>query len=681
MNPLLTPSTLPFQLPDYANLTDAQFKEAIEEGLAQQRAALEAIATNPEAPDAENTIIAWELSSATLDRAGSAFWVAKAADANEQRDAVETALAPRLAEHNSMILLDSRLFNRLVRLRDRADTGEVTLSEQDRYWLDEHIREFERSGIALDDAAQQRLRELNVELAGLSVAFEQALVDGRNASAVLVTDRSDLAGLGDEEVKAAREAAQALGQEGWLIELTNTTGQPVLADLVNRDLRRRVFEASVGRGLSGPYDTRQLVLDIARRRAERARLLGYEHHAAWVAADGCARTTEAVLGLLRQVTPGAVELANREAEELQQALEEDEPGARLAAWDWEHYAAKQAASKTIDPAVLRPYLEYHRVLHEGVFAAATALYGITFHARPELHGFTGESEVYEVCETDGSTLGAVILDPFTRNTKRGGAWMTSIVDQADLTKALPVVTNTCNFPRPTEGSPSLLSWDNVITMFHEFGHALHGLLSKVRYPSRSGTAVPRDFVEFPSQVNELWAWDAKLISRFAVHHETGAPLPAALAERLRASRSVGEGHHTLELVAAMLRDQAWHSTTLEELPASVDELEGFEAAALQRAGVAHELVPPRYRSCYFSHIFGGGYAAAYYGYLWAEVMDADACAWFKDNGGLNREAGEHFRRELLRHGGSIEPMESWRGFRGAEPDVSHLLRRKGLANA
>ena len=354
MNPLLTPSTLPFQLPDYANLTDAQFKEAIEEGLAQQRAALEAIATNPEAPDAENTIIAWELSSATLDRAGSAFWVAKAADANEQRDAVETALAPRLAEHNSMILLDSRLFNRLVRLRDRADTGEVTLSEQDRYWLDEHIREFERSGIALDDAAQQRLRELNVELAGLSVAFEQALVDGRNASAVLVTDRSDLAGLGDEEVKAAREAAQALGQEGWLIELTNTTGQPVLADLVNRDLRRRVFEASVGRGLSGPYDTRQLVLDIARRRAERARLLGYEHHAAWVAADGCARTTEAVLGLLRQVTPGAVELANREAEELQQALEEDEPGARLAAWDWEHYAAKQAASKTIDPAVLRP---------------------------------------------------------------------------------------------------------------------------------------------------------------------------------------------------------------------------------------------------------------------------------------------------------------------------------------
>ena len=344
MNPLLTPSTLPFQLPDYANLTDAQFKEAIEEGLAQQRAALEAIATNPEAPDAENTIIAWELSSATLDRAGSAFWVAKAADANEQRDAVETALAPRLAEHNSMILLDSRLFNRLVRLRDRADTGEVTLSEQDRYWLDEHIREFERSGIALDDAAQQRLRELNVELAGLSVAFEQALVDGRNASAVLVTDRSDLAGLGDEEVKAAREAAQALGQEGWLIELTNTTGQPVLADLVNRDLRRRVFEASVGRGLSGPYDTRQLVLDIARRRAERARLLGYEHHAAWVAADGCARTTEAVLGLLRQVTPGAVELANREAEELQQALEEDEPGARLAAWDWEHYAAKQAAT-------------------------------------------------------------------------------------------------------------------------------------------------------------------------------------------------------------------------------------------------------------------------------------------------------------------------------------------------
>ena len=681
MNPLLTASTLPFQIPDYANLTDAQFKEAMEVGLIEQRTALEAIATNPDAPDVENTIAAWELGSTILERAGSAFWVVEAADTNEQRAAVETALAPKLAEHGNAILLDRRLYDRLVALRARAEAAEVSLDEQDRYWLEEHIREFERSGISLDSDTQQRLRELNVELAGLSVAFEQALVEGRNAAAVLVTDPAELAGLGEDGITAARQAAQDRGQEGWLIKLTNTTGQPVLENLTNRDLRHRILEASLGRGLGGEHDTRQLVLGIARRRAERARLLGYEHHAAWVAADGCARTTEAVLDLLKRVAPGAVELAGREAAELQKALERDIPGARLAAWDWEHYAAKQSAAEAVDPALLRPYLEYHRVLHEGVFAAATALYGITFHARPDLRGFTPDSEVYEVREADGTPLGAVILDPFTRPTKRGGAWMTSVVDQSDLTGALPVVTNTCNFTRPAEGAACLLTWDNVITMFHEFGHALHGLLSEVRYPSRAGTAVPRDFVEFPSQVNELLAWDETLISRFAVHHETGAPLPAALAERLRASRSVGEGHHTLELVAAMLLDQAWHSTTLEELPASVDELEGFEAAALQRAGVAHELVPPRYRSCYFSHIFGGGYAAAYYGYLWAEVMDADACAWFKDNGGLNREAGEHFRRELLRHGGSIEPMESWRGFRGAEPDVSHLLRRKGLANA
>ncbi len=678
MNPLLTAPTLPFQLPDYANLTDAQFKEAMEVGLAEQRTALDAIATNPDAPDVENTIVAWELSSTTLDRAGSAFWVAKAADANEQRDAVETALAPKLAEHGNAILLDRRLYDRLVALRARAEAAEVNLDEQDRYWLDEHIREFERSGISLDAAAQQRLRELNVELAGLSVAFEQALVEGRNAAAVLVTDPAELTGLGEDEVAAARQAARDRGQEGWLIELTNTTGQPVLENLTNRDLRRRVLEASLGRGLGGEHDTRRLVLGIARRRAERARLLGYEHHAAWVAANGCARTTEAVLELLGRVAPGAVELAGREAAELQKALERDHPGAELAAWDWEHYAAKQSAAEAVDPAVLRPYLEYHRVLHEGVFAAATALYGITFHARADLRGFTPESEVYEVREADGTPLGAVILDPFTRPTKRGGAWMTSVVDQSDLTGALPVVTNTCNFTRPAEGDACLLTWDNVITMFHEFGHALHGLLSEVRYPSRSGTAVPRDFVEFPSQVNELWAWDDTLISRFAVHHETGEPLPAGLVARLRASKAAGEGRHTLELVAAMLLDQAWHTTALEELPASVEDVESFETAALERAGVAHELVPPRYRSCYFSHVFGGGYAAAYYGYLWAEVLDADACAWFSENLGSCREAGEHFRRTLLGRGGSIEPMRAWRDFRRADPDVSHLLRRKGL---
>lgn len=678
MNPLLTAPTLPFQLPDYANLTDAQFKDAMEVGLAEQRTALDAIATNPDAPDVENTIVAWELSSTTLDRAGSAFWVAKAADANEQRDAVETALAPKLAEHGNAILLDRRLYDRLMALRARAEAAEVNLDEQDRYWLDEHIREFERSGISLDAAAQQRLRELNVELAGLSVAFEQALVEGRNAAAVLVTDPAELTGLGEDEVAAARQAARDRGQEGWLIELTNTTGQPVLENPTNRDLRRRVLEASLGRGLGGEHDTRRLVLGIARRRAERARLLGYEHHAAWVAANGCARTTEAVLELLGRVAPGAVELAGREAAELQKALERDHPGAELAAWDWEHYAAKQSAAEAVDPAVLRPYLEYHRVLHEGVFAAATALYGITFHARADLRGFTPESEVYEVREADGTPLGAVILDPFTRPTKRGGAWMTSVVDQSDLTGALPVVTNTCNFTRPAEGDACLLTWDNVITMFHEFGHALHGLLSEVRYPSRSGTAVPRDFVEFPSQVNELWAWDDTLISRFAVHHETGEPLPAGLVARLRASKAAGEGRHTLELVAAMLLDQAWHTTALEELPASVEDVKSFETAALERAGVAHELVPPRYRSCYFSHVFGGGYAAAYYGYLWAEVLDADACAWFSENLGSCREAGEHFRRTLLGRGGSIEPMRAWRDFRRADPDVSHLLRRKGL---
>lgn len=678
MNFLLAESALPFQLPDYANLTDQQFDEAIRQGLAERQAALEHVATQSAAPTVANTLEAWELSSATLDHASAAFWVVKAAEANTERDRIEAELAPLFAKHHDFIWMDRRLYDRLKALRSRAEAGEVRLDEEDWHLLSESIRKFERSGITLDEKDQSRLRQINAQLSSLSVAFEQALVAERNAAAVLVTDPAELAGLSDEAIAGAARAAKARGEAGWLIELTNTTGQPVLHDLEHRELRRRIFEASLGRGLGGEHDVRQLVLDIVRLRAERAQLLGYKHHAAWVAADSCAGTSEAVRGLLSRVTPGTKALAEQEAAVLQQALEQDYPGETLAAWDWGFYAARLAADNAVDPAALKPYLEFGRVLTEGVFAAANALYGVTFHRREELRGFTADALVYEVREESGKPLGLYLIDPYTRDSKRGGAWMTTIVPQARLTGALPVVTNTCNFAPPSDDEPSLLTWENVTTLFHEFGHALHGLLSDVKYPSRSGTAVPRDFVEFPSQVNELWAWDERLISRFAVHHETGEPLPVALVDQLKLSRVTGQGFHTLEILAAMLLDQAWHTTALEDLPRDIRALEAFEADALKRAGVASELVPPRYRSCYFSHIFGSMYAAAYYGYLWAEVLDADACAWFEANGGLNRNAGEHFRRELLGRGGSIESMQAWRNFRCSEPDVAHLLRRKGL---
>lgn len=676
-NALLTPSPLPFGLPPYPYLTDADYREAFRVGMAEQLAALDDIATDPEPPTIANTLHAWERSNATLTRATNAFWVAKAADATEGRNALEEEFAPLFAAHQDAIRMDPRLHHRLTVLRDRAAAGELTPDEQDEHLLEELIRSAERGGILLPQAQQARLREINIQLAALGAAFERELTAGRNEAAVHVLDGDELAGLADDELAAAREAARAAGLEGWLLDLVNTTGQPVLARLTDRALRERIHRASINRGLSGVHDVRRLMLDAVNLRSERARLLGFEHHAAYVAADLCARTTGAVNELLRRVAPGVRSLVEREAGTLQALLEADHPGERLQPWDWQFYSARAAASRSVDPDSLTDHFEFHNVLHDGVFAAATALYGITFHHRPDLHGYTGEAMCFEVREADSSPLGLVVLDAFTRDSKQGGAWMTSIVEQSGLTGDAPVVTCTCNFPRPAPGHPSLLSWDDVITLFHEFGHDLHWLFSDVRYPSRSA-AVPSDFVEFPSQVNEIWARHPALLARYARHHATNAPLPAAAMAALIQPEGAGDAYETFEALAAQLLDQAWHQAPPERLPRTVDDVEAFERNALQEAGVDFAPIPPRYRSAFFAHIFGGGYSAAYYSYLWSEVMDADTVAWFDENGGLCREAGDRFRRELLAPGASVDPMLSYRRFRGADPDLTHLLRRIGL---
>ncbi|MFX0539089.1 M3 family metallopeptidase [Ornithinimicrobium sp. Y1847] len=687
-NPLLAPSTLPLQLPDYANLTDADVAQAVEAGMQQQLAALEALATDPEPPTVANVLHAWETSGATLDRTMSTFWVARSADTTPERDALMAKYAPLMAAHDDTIMLDGRLYQRLIALRDRAEAGEVDLDEQDAFVLQERIRGYERSGIHLSEDDKTRLKQINSQLASLSNHFDALLTAGRNAAAVHVTDEAELAGLSEGDKAGLREAAEARDLDGWLIPIVNTTGQPLLDTMDHRPLRERVFRASVDRGLGKgeggeEFDSRDTLVTIARYRAERAALLGYEHHAAYAHEIGCARTTDAVNDILTRLTPGVVELTNREAAALGERLHTLDPEATFEPWDWQYLSSKEAAETSFDTDQLKPYLEFERVLREGVFAAATALYGITFHEQPELVGYTDEARVFEVREEDGTVLGGVVLDAYTRPTKKGGAWMTSIVDQSHLLGDLPLVTNTCNVPPPAAGSPSLMTWDNVITLFHEFGHDLHGLLSNVRYPSRSGTSVPRDFVEFPSQVNEIWAWEPSLLRRYAVHHETGEPLAEETIQKLVASRTES-GRDTLELLAAMLLDQAWHQTPLEELPASGEDVEAFEAAALEKVGAAHPLVPPRYRSAYFHHIFGGGYAAGYYSYLWSEVMDADTVAWFREQGdednpsGMTRAAGHHFRTELLGRGGSIEAMETYRRFRGGDPDVSHLLERLGL---
>lgn len=680
-NSLLSPSTLAFALPDYAHLSDADYREAIEQGMTEHLAELDALATDDSPATVANVLEAWERSGALLNRAMNAFWVAKSADTNDERDAIEEDMAPRLAQHSDAILLDARLYARLTSLAARRDVGEVTLDEQESHLLAERLKDFERGGIALPEEQQSRLRELNTELATLSTRFDQMLVAGRNAAAVHVTDEAELDGLDEGQKAAAREAAHDAGHDGWLLTITNTTGQPVLGSLTHRPTRERVFRASAERGLGttgdDDTDTRGVLLTMARLRHERALLLGYPHHAAYAAEDGCAGSTEAVNEILGRLGPAAYGLVRARGEQLQAHLDTTEPGTTLEPWDWAYADGQLRREEAeLDPGALRPYLEFDRVLTEGVFAAATALYGISFHRRKDLVGYTDVARVYEVREEDGGHLGVVVIDPYTRPTKQGGAWMTSIVDQSHLLDDAPVVTNTCNFPPPAPGAPSLLSWDNVITLFHEFGHDLHGLLSDVRFPSRSGTAVPRDFVEFPSQVNEIWAFEPTLLARYAVHHETGEPMPAAWVEQLLGT-SGKETYRYAELLSAMLLDQAWHQTPADELPTDPADVEAFELAALERAGVRYAPVPPRYRSAYFHHIFGGGYSAAYYSYLWSEIMDADTVAWFGEQGGMGREAGEHFRRTLLGPGGSVDAMESYRRFRGGDPDLAHLLRRIG----
>ncbi len=677
-NSLMHPSSLDFQLPDYAAITDEGVRHALDAGMAQHIEELDAIAQNTDPATVQNTLEEWERSGRILSRALSAFWVAKAADTNPERDAIVAEYSPKLAVHSDAILLNKALYERLRSLATRRDSGEIALDTQDAHLLSEQLREFERGGIALPDDDKDRLRQINAELADVATTFQKLITDGRNAASVLVTREADLEGLDSTEREAARSLAADAGQAGWLLPLVNTTGQSVLTATKNRDLRKRVYNASINRGFGGAHDTRQLVLDTVALRQERAHLLGFEHHAGYVADDGCAQSTDNVTAMLQRLAPGAKEIVQREAQGLQARFSIDHPEGTFEPWDWEFYAARAAAENAVDADELKPYLEFERVLTHGVFAAATQLYGTTFHERTDLVGYTAEARVFEVREESGVILGAVVIDPFTRPTKQGGAWMTSIVDQSRLLDDKPVVTNTCNFTKPAVDAPSLLTWDNVITLFHEFGHDLHGLLSDVRYPSRSGTATPQDFVEYPSQVNEIWAWEPALIQDYAVHHLTGQPMPESLRNALVSTRREGIGYDTYEKLAAMMLDQSWHTTPVSELPDSPEGVESFEATALDSWGVSFPLVQPRYRTTYFAHIFAGGYSASYYSYLWSEVMDADTVAWIRDNGGLNRDVGERFRRSLLARGGSQPVMESYEQFRGSPPDETHLLARIGL---
>ncbi|WP_407692232.1 M3 family metallopeptidase [Pseudonocardia xinjiangensis] len=670
-NPFLAPSPLPFEFPDFDAIREEHFAPAFTAGMEEQRAEVDAITGDPAPPTFANTVVALERSGAVLQRVSAVFFVLVSSCSTPGIRAIEAEFAPRLAAHSDAIMLDPALFARLETLHEARH--ELGLDAESLRLLERLHRDAVRAGARLGAVEQERLRALNAELSTLSTEFGAKLLAGANDAAVLVEDAAELAGLSPDAVSAAARAATSRGHDGaYLITLVLPTGQPVLSSLADRGLRERVHRASVTRGLGGEHDTREIVLRIAALRAERAALLGHPHHASWAVEIGTAGTVDAIDAMLGKLAPVAAANAQTEADELSVAA-----GHLIEAWDRAFHAERVRRERfDLDADTLRPYLELERVLHDGVFHAAGRLYGLRFSERHDLPRYHPEVRVFDVFDENGQ-LGLFVADLYARESKRGGAWMNSFVTQSRLLGTRPVVLNTLNLARPADGQPTLLTIDNVRTLFHEFGHALHGLFSDVQYPTFAGTRVPRDFVEYPSQVNEMWLEDPEVLANYARHHETGEPLPPELVARLAESRQFGEGFATTEYLAAALLDQAWHRLGPDE---QVTDVETFEADAIGAAGVAVPTAPPRYRTTYFNHIFGGGYSAGYYSYIWSEVLDADTVEWFAENGGLRRENGDTFRRELLSRGGAVDPMEAYRAFRGRDPEIAPLLARRGLAS-
>ena len=671
-NPFLEPSSLPFALPPFDRIREEHYGPALDRGMSEQLAEVAAIVGNPEPPTFDNTLAALERSGQLLTRVTMAFFGMTSAHATPAIQALDEEYSPRLTAHADAIRLDSALLARLEAVRD----GGETLDAQASRLVERYITEFTLAGAGLGDEEKQHLRDYNERLSSLGTEFEKRLLAEANDLAVLVDDISELDGLTSGEISAAAEAAKEQGHEGsWLVTLVLPTGHPHLAALTDRDLRRRVHEAQVARGgRGGDGDTRALVLEIVRLRAERARLLGYPTHAHAALADSTAGSPDAVAKLLERLAPAARRNADAEREAL-----EAKAGGPIEAYDWAFWTEQvRAATYDVDLGAMRPYFDAERVLRDGVFFAAGRLYGLTFHERDDLVGYHPEVRVFEVREEDGTPFGLYLLDLYTRDTKKGGAWMNSLVHQNELLgQPYAVVCNNLNVPKPAPGEPTLLTYDQTRTLFHEFGHALHGLLARVTYPHFAATRVFRDFVEYPSQVNEMWMLWPEVLASYAVHHETGEPLPQDVVDRLLAAESFNQGFATSEYLAASLIDQAWHALSVEEA-ADVEDVAAFEQAALERVGLANPLVPPRYSTPYFAHSFAYSYDAAYYAYIWSEVLDADTVEWFKESGGLTRENGDRYRRYVIGIGGSADPLESYREFRGREADLAPLLRRRGL---
>lgn len=676
-NPFYTESPLYMKYPKFDEIKNENYTPAFEKGMADHMAEIDAIAERADSPTLENTIIAMEKSGALLDRVATVFFALISANTNDEMEKIRSEMAPKLSAHSDQILLNGKLFHRVKTIYEQRD--QLGLDAESKRLVEKYYTDFIRSGANLSNEEKESLKKINGEMAVLQTTFSQNVLKEVNALAVVVDSKDELDGLSDAAIEAAANEAKSRELDGkYVLTLRNTSGQPPMASLTNRALRERIHKTSLSRGSrDSDFDNRYILANVIKLRAERAQLMGYNNHAAYSLENQTAQTPKAVNERLSSLAPKAVANANKEATDLQKMIDAEDGSFKLASWDWDFYTEKVRADRyNFDASQLKPYFEMDNVLQNGVFYAATQLFGITFKERFDLPVYQEDIRVFQVFNEDGSVLALFIFDGYARSSKRGGAWMNAYVSQSKLKGNKPVIANHLNVVKPPKGEPTLMSFDEVITTFHEFGHALHGMFSDVNYPYFAGTSVPRDFVEYPSQVNEMWAIWPEVLKNYAVHHETGKPMPKELLDKVLATQKFNQGFSTTEYLAASLLDQALHQLSPDQVPTG-EEIIAFEADALKTAGVAMDVIPPRYRSTYFSHIIGG-YSAGYYSYIWSEVLDADTVEWFKENGGLKRENGDHFRKTLLSRGGSKDALKIFKDFRGAEPNIQPLLDRRGL---
>jgi peptidyl-dipeptidase Dcp len=674
-NPFYAPSTLPFHAPPFDKIKDEDYQPAIEAGMAQQLAEMQRIADNSAAPTLANTFVAMEKSGRLLSRALAAFRGVSDANTNPTLQSAKTALAPKIAAHEDAIHLNQKLFERIAAVYKQRDS--LDLDPQSRRLVEITYDEFVHAGANLSEEDKTRLKKLNEEASTLSNAFSTKLLEATKDAAYSTPHQASLAGLSDAQVSAAAQAAQGRKAAGFVIPLQNTTQQPALASLSVRATRNDIFQNSWRRAERGDAnDTRATVARLAQLRAQRAKLLGYPNHAAWKLQDQMAKTPEAALGFMDALVPIATAKAASEAADIQSAIDAQKGGFSLQPWDWNFYSEQVRKAKyDLEDAEIKSYFELNNVLENGVFYAANQLYGISFKERKDIPVYQSDMRVFEVIDSDGKPLALFYCDYFKRDNKNGGAWMSAFVGPSKLLGDLAVVYNVANLPKPAPGEPALISFEDVTTMFHEFGHALHGMFASTRYPTLSGTTPARDFVEFPSQFNEHWAIYPAVFNHYALHYKTGAAMPPGLVEKIKKAKNFNAGYALTETLAAAELDMQWHV-----LPADValEDVDLFERQALAKTHLDLKAVPPRYRSSYFSHIWDGGYSAGYYAYLWTQMLDDDAYQWFDDHGGLSRANGERFRQMILSRGNTEDLAKLYQDWRGKAPTIDAMMKYRGL---